>query len=130
MSAPRINLGLLSRDELNLIRAKVAAGDVDDLDAGALLDHIDARDAAYEELVQKSGRNQRIVDLVTAKGTALYPSRINPDRVVVVNGRTGLDACEATADKCFDVLFTEEDGGESPGRIEINVAASAAGEPQ
>lgn len=69
-------------------------------------------------------RNQRIVDLVTAPGSCVYPATLCPDRVVVVDGRTGLDACERTADDCFDVLFREQDGGPSPGRLDISVGVS------
>jgi hypothetical protein len=130
----RINLGLLSRAELELIRAKIAAGDFDDLDAGALLDHIDAREAEYEALVQRSNgqdaairRNQRIVDLVTAKNSVVKPSTLNPGRVVVLDGRTGCDASEETADECFDVLFAEYDGEGSPGRIQLTISAPAEG---
>lgn len=49
------NAPVLSEDELKLIRAKVAGGTFDDLDAGALLDHIDYLSNAYEQLVQRSG---------------------------------------------------------------------------
>jgi hypothetical protein len=64
-------------------------------------------------------RNQRIVDLVCAKNSCVYPSAISHGRVVVIDGRTGLDACEKSAAESFDALFREADGGESPGRIEI-----------
>jgi hypothetical protein len=66
-------------------------------------------------------RNQRIADLVCADGSTVYKA-ITPGHVVVVDGRTGLDACEKSASECFDALFREQDGGESPGRIEIRAA--------
>jgi hypothetical protein len=64
-------------------------------------------------------RNQRIADLVLAPGSSVRPSSLNPGYVVVVDGRTGLDACERSASACFDMLFAEADGGESPGRISL-----------
>jgi len=69
---------------------------------------------------------RRIVDLVLAPGSQVYPSKINPDRVVVVDGRTGLDACEPTAAEAFAVLFEEADGGPSPHRLYISAAPAAA----
>jgi hypothetical protein len=56
--ANRINLGLLSRAELELIRAKIAAGDFDELDAGALLDHIDYLNSELERLYQGAARSK------------------------------------------------------------------------
>jgi hypothetical protein len=47
---------VLSEDELQLIRAKVAGGSFDELDAGALLDHIDYLTDAYEQLVQRGAQ--------------------------------------------------------------------------
>jgi hypothetical protein len=58
MMPNRINLGLLSRAELELIRAKIAGGSFDELDAGALLDHIDAVAAERERLVQSGNRDE------------------------------------------------------------------------
>jgi hypothetical protein len=58
-----------------------------------------ARDAA---------RNQRIVDLVSAAGSRVERS-INSGFVVVVDGRTGLGACERSASDCFDMLLAEAD---------------------
>jgi hypothetical protein len=54
-------------------------------------------------------RMRRIVDLVTAPGSRVNPSAINDGYVVVVDGRTGKDACERTADAAFDVLLEEAD---------------------
>ena len=69
-------------------------------------------------------REQRILAIVFAPGTEIYPSKINAGRVVVVNGLTGLDACERSAEDCFDVLLREEDGGYSPPRLTIGLDLS------
>jgi hypothetical protein len=59
---------VLTGGELELIRAKVAAGTFDALDAGALLDHIDYVTDAYEQIVQRSAQdNDRTHALVLAK---------------------------------------------------------------
>jgi hypothetical protein len=71
-------------------------------------------------------RDQRILEIVMAPGTELYPSKLNGGMVVLVNGLTGLDACENSAEDCFDVLLREEDGGMSPGRIELVIDESGA----
>jgi hypothetical protein len=47
---------MLTHDELELIRAKVAGGSFDELDAGALLDHIDEVTSEREHLVQSGNR--------------------------------------------------------------------------
>lgn len=70
-------------------------------------------------------RNQRIVDLVTAPGSIVRPSDIVDDHVLIIDGRTGLDACERSADAAFDVLFREMDEGVSPYRIEVIQQANA-----
>lgn len=62
-AAPDDATPVLTRDELELIRARVAGGTFDDLDAGALLGHIDAIADSYEDLVQR-GANE--ADRVTA----------------------------------------------------------------
>lgn len=74
-----------------------------------------------DEMRETALRNQRIVELVTAPGSRVESSKLVPGMVVVVDGRTGLDACEPTADAAFDTLFEEADGGESPGRITLSV---------
>jgi hypothetical protein len=66
-------------------------------------------------------RNARVVALVTAPGSCIYASRLNPGCMVVIDGRSGLDACGRSVDECFDILFAEEDGGPSPGRLYITV---------
>jgi hypothetical protein len=60
---------------------------------------------------------RRVLDAVFAEGTSINSSVVNKGRFVVVNGLTGLDACERSVRECFKVLFEEEDGGDSPGRV-------------
>lgn len=78
---------------------------------------------ADENVTPMTDRERRILAIVFAPGTEIYPSKINrhPQRYVVVNGLTGLDACERSIEECFDVLLREEDGGPSPSRIDIGV---------
>ena len=66
-------------------------------------------------------REERILAIVMAQGTLIEPSKINRGMVVVVNGLTGLDACERSAERCFDTLLDEEDGKGSPGRVEFGM---------
>lgn len=70
-------------------------------------------------LVSDEERARRILAMVLTPGTEMYPSKINHGRYVVVNGITGLDACERTIDDCFNSLINEEDGMGSPGRLAV-----------
>ncbi len=76
-------------------------------------------DLQQREAGSEASREQRILAIVFAAGTEIYPSKLNAGRVVVVNGLTGLDACERSAEDCFDILLREEDGGHSPPRLAI-----------
>jgi hypothetical protein len=78
----------------------------------------------------ETARNQRIVDLVCAEGSVVRPSTLNPGRVIVIDGRTGLDACERSAAEGFDALFEEADGGDPPLRVEITVGAARSLTPE
>lgn len=71
-------------------------------------------------------RNERILAIVMAPGTEIGSSKINrhPQLYVVVNGLTGLDACKPSLEECFEALLQEEDGGPSPGRIDIVIGRS------
>lgn len=69
-------------------------------------------------------RMERILDLVNAPGTRIYPSELTPGRVVVIDGRSGLDACEPTALEGIEALLAEADGGQSPLRLEITIGAA------
>lgn len=60
---------------------------------------------------------QWVWELVHAPGSRILASQAIAGRVVVVDGRTDLDACEATAEACFRALWEESRGGASPGRI-------------
>ena len=98
-----------------------------------LCDAVVALRAEVAALGQEGERNRRIVELVNAPGSIVKPAQLTGGRVVVVDGRTGLDSCEHTALECFDVLFAEADGGPSPGRLYIGIAtedraARASGE--
>lgn len=66
-------------------------------------------------------REERIMAIVMAPGTEIYPSKINrcPQRFVVVNGLTGLDACELSTEAAFDALLREEDGESIPTRVDF-----------
>lgn len=48
---------ILSGDELAVIRSRVDAGNVDDLDVDALLDHIDAITDSYNDLVSRTAQH-------------------------------------------------------------------------
>jgi hypothetical protein len=48
-----------------------------------------------------------ILGLARAPFSVIKPSIINRGYVTVFDGRTGLDACELTADECFRVLYAE-----------------------
>lgn len=52
-------------------------------------------------------RSQKIAALVTAPGTVVKPAGF-AGYVVVIDGRTGRDVCEPTADACFDALLDDE----------------------
>lgn len=64
-------------------------------------------------------REQRILAIVQHERTEMYRSKLGHDKLVLVNGITGRDACESTFDLCFDVLLDEEDGKGSPGRLAL-----------
>jgi hypothetical protein len=68
-------------------------------------------------------REERILEMVMAPGFICKPS-VFGDRVIVIDGRTGLDACERTASEGFDVLLDEIDGAGSPGRIGFGMTAN------
>jgi hypothetical protein len=65
---------------------------------------------------------RRVVDLVTAEGSAVVASKINHGYVVVIDGRTGKDACERSTMAAIQVLLDEMDGLGSPGRLCIDLA--------
>ena len=88
--------------------------------------YVAALRAEVAALRQEGERNRRIVELVNAPGSIVKPAQLTGGRVVVVDGRTGLDSCEHTALECFDVLFAEADGGPSPGRLYIGVETGRA----
>lgn len=90
---------------------------------------IESLRASLADARRDTERNQRIVDLVCAPGSLIQASSLTPGRVVVIDGRTGLDACERSASECFDVLFEEADGGASPGRIGITFTPARAAVP-
>ena len=59
------------------------------------------------EVEEQSELEAFILGLARSPYSIIKPSIINPGYVTVVDGRTGLDACEPTADECFRVLYAQ-----------------------
>lgn len=73
------------------------------------------------DLLREQREARRMLDLLLAKGSELYPSKLNRGQVVVVDGRTGLDACSKTAEDAIHTLLSEIDGEGSPIRVSFEI---------
>lgn len=69
------------------------------------------------DVAREGLRLQRMFDLVNAKGSVVEPAKLSRGKVVVVDGRTGLDACEDSAERGIESLLDEADGHGSPSRL-------------
>lgn len=94
-----------AEDESRLLDILVKGG-VSNQDAGWIL-------CIGRELL----RLKRMFALVNAEGSEVRPSLLNRGKVVVVDGRTGLDGIGATAEEAILQLLEEADGAGSPPRL-------------
>lgn len=111
---------VLTEDELQLIRAKVAGGSFDDLDAEVLLDHIDAISASYEELVQRGNQEaDRAQALVSDTQSMIEETRAKLQRACAIIALSHHPQCQCE--------FCEEYRTEHHDGYDIVNAAPAAG---
>lgn len=91
---------------------------------GEVLDVAPSFVAELEWLVEQAReglRLRRLFDLVNAPGTVIEPAKLSRGRVCVVDGRTGLDACERTAEDAIETLLAEAEGEGSPSRVFLTI---------
>lgn len=71
-------------------------------------------------------RDRRGLELLLAPDSRILGSVLMPGYVVVIDGRSGKDACAPTTQEAVDVLLDEIDGLGSPGRLEIVIGGDGA----